>query len=93
MLPDGYTSDDVGLKRLQDDINKQLADGTTEVYGFVINVREINSDHTKVRNTANDHIIESFPRAWLSDDRTACLNAVKRDVQKSMDKGRLEWAD
>lgn len=98
LLPDGYTADDAGLARLREDINKWLAlpddnPDALRMYGFVISVREIDSDHTKVRNTSNDHIIEQFPRAWSSDDRTAILNAVKRDVQKSIDKGKLEWAD
>ena len=98
LLPDGYTADDAGLSRLRDDINKWLAlpddnPNALRMYGFVISVREIDPDHTKVRNTSNAHIIEQFPRAWSSDDRTAILNAVKRDVQKSIDKGKLEWAD
>ena len=98
LLPDGYTADDAGLARLREDINKWLAlpddnPDRLRMYGFVISVREIDADHTKVRNVANNHIIEQFPRAWSSDDRVGILNAVKRDVQKSIDKGRLEWAD
>lgn len=92
LLPDGYTADDTGLTRLQADINALLAKGELTMYGFTISVREAtDGEHDKVKNLANEHVIEQFPRAWDSDDRTACLNAVKRDVAKSISKGKLEF--
>jgi hypothetical protein len=99
LMPDGYTADQNGLERLQKDINALLAlpdddPNHLRMYGFTISVKEAtDGEHTKVKNLANEHIIENFPRAWDSDDRQACLNAVKRDVAKSIDKGKLEFAD
>lgn len=94
LMPEGYTPDATGLDRLQKDINDLLTKGDLVMYGFVVSVKEAtDGEHTKVKNLANDHVIENFPRAWDSDDRQACLNAVKRDVAKSIDKGKLEFAD
>lgn len=94
LMPDGYTADANGLERLQNDINNLLSKGDLVMYGFVVSVKEAtDGEHTKVKNLANDHVIENFPRAWDSDDRQACLNAVKRDVAKSISKAKLEFVD
>lgn len=94
LLPDGYSSDDAGLEKLRTDINAGLKDGSISVYGFVVDVRTLTEgEHTKVKNLANEHVIESFPRAWLADDRAACVAAVRRDLLKSIDKGKLEYVD
>ena len=94
LLPEGYTSDDIGLNRLRNDINDLLIKGELKMYGFIFSVKELTyGEHIQVKNLANGHIIETFPRAWNTNNRTDALEAVRRDLENAIKKGRIAVID
>lgn len=91
VLPDNIESTESGLNSYKEKIQAALNEGKLTMYGHLVYVKECDSDHTKVKNTANDHIIEAFPRAWKSENHAEIVEVVRRDLQKSISKGKMAW--
>ena len=91
VLPDNMESTEAGLNAYREKIQAALNEGKLKMYGHLVYVKECDSDHTKVRNTANDHIIEAFPRAWKSENHAEIVEVVRRDLQKSIAKNKMAW--
>jgi len=91
VLPDSIEPTEAGLNSYKEKIQAALTEGKLKMYGHIVYVKECDSDHTKVRNTANDHIIEAFPRAWKSENHAEIVEVVRRDLQKSIAKNKMAW--
>jgi len=91
VLPDGMSADESGLNSYKEKIQAALNEGKLTMYGHLVYVKECDSDHTKVRNISNGHIIEAFPRAWKSENHAEIVEVVRRDLQKSIGKNKMEW--
>ena len=91
ILPDNIEATESGLNSYKERIQAALTEGKLKMYGHLVYVKECDSDHTKVRNTANDHIIEAFPRAWKSENHAEVVEVVRRDLQKSIAKAKMAW--
>lgn len=91
ILPDNIEATEAGLNSYKEKIQAALNEGKLKMYGHLVYVKECDSDHTKVRNTANNHIIEAFPRAWKSENHAEIVEVVRRDLQKSIAKTKMDW--
>lgn len=84
LLPESYGRD---VEKFKTAAQAAVDAGTLHVYGHLVSVAEAtNNEHTKVKNLSNGHIIEVFPRAWVSDDHAAVVEQVRRSLQKSAPK-------
>lgn len=82
LLPASYGRD---VEKFKQAAQAAMDGGTLKVYGHLVPVAEAtNNEHTKVKNLSNGHIIEVFARAWVSDDRAAVVEQVRRSLQKSV---------
>lgn len=93
VLPDKYGTDDAALAQFKADVQALIDKGLAQMYGYIFTVAQLtDNEHTKVKNISNGHVIEAFPRAWLGDDEKSCFDAVRRDLQKAVEK-TLVWED
>ena len=91
VLPEGRTYDANGLNAYKVEIQKALDEGRLKVYGFLLSVNDLSGqEFSKVKNTANGHIIEQFPRAWMRDDAREIAGIVRNDMRKAIERKKLE---
>lgn len=84
ILPEKYGQD---CEKFKTAAQAAVDSGDLHVYGHLVSVAEATSnEHTKIKNLVNGHIIEVFPRAWVSDDHAAVVEQVRRSLQKSVPK-------
>ena len=92
ILPDKYGTDDASLEAFKKDIQSLLDSDKVQVYGYEVSVKEASEgEHESVYNKQTGHEIMVFTRAWLGDDRNACVESVKRDLAKAITKETLRW--
>lgn len=87
VLPEKYGSDAAACEKFKTAAQAAVDSGNLHVYGHLVSVAEAtDNEHTKVKNLVNGHIIEVFPRAWVSDDHKAVVDQVRRSLAKSIGK-------
>ena len=92
ILPEEYGSDEAGLTKFKNDVNDALKAGTVKMYGCVVAIHDAtDGEHEECVNVTNGHVMQAIPRAWDCDDEKAVLEAVRRDLRKSVFKGKISF--
>lgn len=87
VLPEKYGSDAAALEKFKTAAQAAVDSEELQVYGHLVSVAEAtNNEHQKVKNLTNGHVIEMFPRAWVTDEHKAVVDQVRRSLQKSIGK-------